>query len=318
MAFSQELPSSFADVLRVVKEALSKNHELIKKGVIDTEAEQITLFAFDEFQRKKDLFAKRLSRVDLYTRGGDRFPEEAAQRAIIWAHSRASGKLLQHLIGFQTFLSHEYDVSADVLVPRPETEILVAEAIKRLKNSSPQLGIEIGVGSGIISIEMLSVFPNLTMLGSELMPQAATQALKNAEKILGKADRLKIVQPENAGVGIDAFQDHELIIKQKADVIFSNPPYLTKQDAIDAEVIEQEPWSALFAPEDDPLFFYRDIARAAHTYLRPGGWVFLEVPVERAKNVLELFSIDQWTDQELVADLNQRDRVLVTRLKDKN
>lgn len=96
--------------------------------------------------------------------------------------ARAHGKLLQHLTGVQVFLDHEYEVGPEVLVPRPETEVLVRAAMDQLKE--PQFGLELGIGSGVISIELLSHFESLTILASELSAEARDLALRNRNRIL--------------------------------------------------------------------------------------------------------------------------------------
>src|SRR5688572_19221491 len=148
MAFSQERPHSFAEALKAAKRILSANHDLVKRGTVETEAEQIVLHAF----RMES--GKHLTRMELYSRVNDRFPELAGEQVLILSSARATGKLLQHLTGRQVFLDHEYEVSSDVLIPRPETELLVATILESFASTrGPLRGIEVGVGSGAISVE---------------------------------------------------------------------------------------------------------------------------------------------------------------------
>ena len=219
----------------------------------------------------------------------------------------------QHVTGVQVFLGHEYEVGPHVLVPRPETEVLAARAIETLGKLSkpPRLGLEIGVGSGVLSIELLKQFQNLEMLASELTEEAEACALKNASRILGDSHkRLKILRAHEA---LSVWQPFESAgAKGMADFLISNPPYLLHADSIEPDVLQQEPSTALFAPPGDPLFFYREVAQRGKEFLRPGGMIFLEMPTERAGVIGDLFRGHGW-DTETVPDLAQRQRVLVGR-----
>jgi release factor glutamine methyltransferase len=310
VAFWRELPHSFDEALRVAKEILNRNPLLVQRGVVNSEAEQIVLAAY------RQATGILLSRMELFSRIKDRFPEKAAHLVLVWSGSRAEGKLLQHLTGIQVFLDHEYEVNSDVLVPRPETEGLVeAASLEFSSRISPQLGMEIGLGSGILSIELLTRFPKLKMIASELTEGARQCAQRNANRILGPdwVKRLNVLAVAQVNEVFGVFQS--VVSARSADFIISNPPYVVREDEMDAEVLLNEPHPALFAPSHDPLFFYREIANQAGTYLKSGGFVFTELPHERANAILKLFCEPKW-NAKLLLDLNQRDRVLVAQLKE--
>ncbi|MGZ3687004.1 MAG: N5-glutamine methyltransferase family protein [Bdellovibrionota bacterium] len=299
MAFSRDVPTSFGEALQLAKRLLSANADLVKRSLIDTESEQIVSAAY------RLATGKTLARVELFTRVHDAFPHVAGEKVIIIAMGRASGKPLQHLLGTQIFLDHEYEVGPDVLVPRPETELLATIAIETLAKEPPQLGIEIGLGSGVLSIELLSRFPALTMTASELTEVARMRAAGNALRILERdAHRLKIVAVQDPETVWDPFD-----AGAGADFLISNPPYLTPADPVDPEVHTHEPQTALYAPTHDPLHFYREIASGMDRYLRPGAWVFLELAPERAAEVWELFE-EKSREAEILKDLAGRDRIL--------
>lgn len=307
VAYGRDLPTSFQAALKSVREVLSSNHELVRKDLVDAEAEQIVLAAF------RLATGQPLSRVELFTRIQDRYPDAAGARALEMAGGRAAGKPLQHLIGTQAFLDHEYVVNRSVLVPRPETEFLVIEAIERLKSMQPKLGLEIGVGSGVISIELLSAFPSLQMIASEASPDAAKVAEQNAVAILGEpgARRLRIV---SAAADETVEPLSRALDSGRADFLITNPPYLDRADEIDVEVLQHEPEMALFPRTSDPLYFYRSIAQKGPQQLHPGGLVFAELAHERATETLNLFEFPLW-DAKILKDLTGRGRVLVAQLK---
>jgi release factor glutamine methyltransferase len=302
-AISRETPTSFEAALREVKAILSSRLDLIERDLIDTEAEQIVLAAL----RKTE--GVRLNRVELYSRMRDRIPERAGDQSLILAMARAEGRLLQHLTGYQAFLEHEYEVSPDVLVPRPETEFLVSIALEDLRLSQPALGIEVGAGSGAISLELLSAIPSLRMLASELSPKAAQVARRNAERVLGPAPaaqaRLKLMMAQDSLQVLEPFAGES----GTADFLISNPPYLASESEVDPEVLAHEPREALFSPAADPVYFYRKFARDGGALLKPGGVLYVEIPHERATRIHDLFVASGWAIQ-ILRDLTGRDRVL--------
>jgi release factor glutamine methyltransferase len=316
-ALSRELPENFQAALNLAAQLLFRNHALVEKGLIDTEAEQIVIAAY------RKATGKDLSRMDLFTKLQDRYPEAAGETVIIYASARSEGKLLQHLIGYQTFLDHEYEVGPDVLIPRPETEFMVAIALDEIGRQfpvrgQPFMGLEIGVGSGAIAIEILARFPGARIFASELTSEAEARARSNARRILNQsaADsaRLKILRAQDP---LEVWQPFERakaegVLTAPAQFLISNPPYLANETEAEADVREQEPKSALFGPEKDPSHFYREIARGARAYLEPGAPVYLEIPHERAALIEGIFTLEGWKTR-LAKDLNGRDRVLSAR-----
>ena len=308
MTVKDQRPQDVREALSFILFTLMQNG--VDSSRAQAESEQLVRAAY--FHATK----RELQRIDLYVKESPAFPESASLVLIGFAQQRVNRVPLQYVIGNQAFLSHEYDVGPGVLIPRPETEVLVTSMIKDLaqRSDSPRLGFEMGVGSGIISIELLAHFPLLKMIGSELSATAAQHARKNAQKILGSKNesRLTILEVQNP---LDVFEPFQSSISgEKADFLVSNPPYLKKSDCIDHEVFKFEPHEALFAPENDPLYFYRRIAEDAGEFVRPNGSLFLEIPHERASEIKKLFCNGLWCAQ-IQEDLTQRSRVLIAQFK---
>jgi release factor glutamine methyltransferase len=203
-------------------------------------------------------------------------------------------------------------VGEGVLIPRPETEVLVTEVIKALRSLAPKKGMEIGLGSGAISIELLNAFPDLVMYGSEVSPQAAQFAKRNADRILdSESHRLKLLSVQDPTDVFGEFTKSD----EKFDFLVSNPPYLKSVDEIQDQVIEHEPHLALFPVSGDSLYFYRQIALKSRPFLVDKGLVFVEIPSDRAETIVDLFKTEDWLVS-LIADLTGRNRVLVARRKD--
>jgi release factor glutamine methyltransferase len=313
MTYSRDLPHSFQEALRVSRQILSSNHDIIRKNLIDVESEIIVIGAH------RAATGEWLKRSELLMRVGDRIPETSAEKVLLLSHQRAEGKLLQHLLGYGHFLNHEYRVSPAVLVPRPETEILVTEALKILRPLNPSRGIEVGLGSGIISVEILTELSSLHMMASELSESAIAVASHNASHIL-KLDvgRLEIVRNDDPSHVLEPFFAKGT---PKADFIISNPPYLDpeRKEEFDDEVIRHEPREALFPQISvdgklDLFYFYRKIAQDAPRVLAQDGYVFVEIAAERAKETREIFSEDRWMVA-TIRDLTGKERVLVAQLR---
>lgn len=308
MSPAHPLPGTFEEAIKMTAIILGTSPTLAERGTIETESEQLVIGAY----RKASGRGRTFGRNDLYVRVMDAFPREAGELLVVMANRRAQGEPLQYLLGYQYFLNHEYAVDPSVLIPRPETEILVYEVTQTLKRQfeQPKLGIEIGVGSGCVSIELLKLFPTLAMIGTEVSAPAATVARRNAEKILGeKFDaRFDLRLADGPRDVFEPLETAAWLKGGRADFIVSNPPYLASAEEVDADVANHEPKAALFAPEGDPLYFYRKILEGAEAFLKPSGYVFFECPHERIDRIGALFGADWKVDG--YRDLNDRPRVL--------
>jgi len=221
----------------------------------------------------------------------------------------SKGIPLQYVVRSQYFLNHIYYVDEGVLIPRPETEGLVLAAASFLRNRKTEFffGLEIGIGSGVISIELLSEFENLKMHGMEYSAQALKIAQKNAVNILKKPQNLILEK---------ALERESVYPKQteKFDFIVSNPPYVSRTDFVQERVSQYEPHAALYPPGDDALFFYKKFALEGSDWLNKNGAIFLEIPHERSEVILKLFQENNW-NVVIENDLNNFPRVLIATLK---
>jgi len=226
------------------------------------------------------------------------------------AKARAEGTPLQHLLGSQFFLNHDYFVDASTLIPRPETEILATRMIEYAKKRFPRKSFrfaELGLGSGILSIELLVACPGANGVASELNYSAVTLAQKNLDAIIGRSwsSRFQIEVAQDASQGFEA-----LLSRGPYDLVFSNPPYVSMTDEIEAQVLRHEPKAALFPQNRDPNFFYANFLEHAHELLAQNGAAFFEVPHERADDLLQKFKAAGFRSSELIPDLTGRPRVI--------
>lgn len=266
---------------------------------------------------------KRLSRFELYAAASPFSLSPDSERCLQeWFQRRLQGEPLQYLLGQQPFHNHVYQVRPGVFIPRPETEILVRTALQFFQQKTPPtLGLELGLGSGVLSIELLSAFDSLEMLASEVSPIAQAQATENAHTLLGvpASQRLQVLQANPKEPPLDLFLSHlsqtgSFSEPRLADFLISNPPYLDRlTDEIASDVLLYEPPEALFAESPNVSFFYEVIAQKAPLLLRPHAPLFLEVPHPRATALLVLFEKNPFFYQsELIHDLTGRPRVLFT------
>lgn len=197
------------------------------------------------------------------------------QRAV---DRRAKREPLQYITGSQGFMGLEVAVDHRVLVPRPETEILVEAALQHLAalpGDGPLRAADIGTGSGAIAVALAFYQPRLTVAAMDLSPEALEVAAGNARRN-GVADRMELLQ----GDLLAPVRDRQF------DLLVSNPPYIDPAEAggLMPEVAEYEPALALYSPAG-PLAFYDRLTAEARSCLQPGGLMAVEVGLGQAEPV---------------------------------
>lgn len=202
---------------------------------------------------------------------------------------------LQQITGEQEFMGLSFYVNEHVLIPRQDTEILVEETAKFLRDGMQFL--DLCTGSGCILLSLLHLKPGVEGAGVDLSPEALKVAEKNRERLGAKA----------ALIQSDLFDK----IESAFDVIVSNPPYIKRAEieTLMDEVRLHEPYMALDGHEDG-LYFYRKIAEEAPKYLRAGGGLFLEIGCDQGACVAELLRQQGFADVKVVKDLAGLDRVV--------
>lgn len=216
---------------------------------------------------------------------------------------RAKREPLQYITGRTEFWRLEFEVAPGVLVPRPETELLVEAAIGFLPSSDAPRFCEIGVGSGCISVSILHSLRNATAVAVDASTLPLKIAALNAVKH-GVDERLDLRE----GDLFDA-------IDERFDLIVSNPPYIPDDDidALQPEVRDFEPRVAL-AGGCDGLDLVKSIVKDAGQFLRPGGVLLIEIGHDQAPQVAGFFDSDAWRRVEFLRDLQSIDRAVFARL----
>ena len=225
--------------------------------------------------------------------------ELAGYRALV--KRRAAKEPLAYILGNREFYKLSFVVTPAVLIPRPDTEIIVASAIEHAKANDARRALDLGTGSGAIAISLLTNLPKLSITASDLSIPALEIAQVNARRHLVES-RLEFIVS-------DWFEN---IVPEKYDIIVANPPYiqLAEQGKLQPE-LQHEPQSALYA-DADGLGCYRIILANAHEYLASGGKLFLEVGYNQAAAVAELAkATNRYGSMHFVKDYSGIDRVVV-------
>ncbi len=192
---------------------------------------------------------------------------------------------LQYITEHQEFMGMDFLIEKGVLIPRPETEILVEEVIKRLKNykySNNLKVVDLGTGTGIIAVSIAKFIEEIIIYATDISKKSLQVALKNAQKHYCK-DKIIFIQGDLFKPFIGRIEKNSL------DGIISNPPYINSYDfkSLPPEIKNNEPKIALSGGIDG-LDYYRKIIRKSPYYLKKNGFIALEVGAGQAKEVKEL------------------------------
>jgi release factor glutamine methyltransferase len=222
-------------------------------------------------------------------------------------HRLLAGEPVQYVLRVAQFYGLNFEVSPAVLIPRQETEELVAwvlEFIKLKKMVAPTV-LDIGLGSGCIGITVKSKRSDIQLWGLEKSPEALIIAQRNAERLLGK-DQYQFLEQDV----LDSTKWPQL---PDCDIIVSNPPYIPHHELahVSEEVHRFEPAMALFVENEDPLIFYREISALAREKLKSGGALFFECNTFSANAVLDLVAKTGFLQTELRKDLAGADRMVM-------
>lgn len=241
------------------------------------------------------------SNTQFLTRADETISDTLIEHFTSLFQQRLEGRPVQYICGTTEFFGYEFLVGEGVLIPRPETEILVEKALRWINGRKLAL-LDLCTGSGIIPITLKLEAPQLTTVQAvDLSPDALHFAHKNNEIRLNHASRIKIFEG-------DLFSP--LLKDQKFDLITTNPPYVTEAEylTLHHQVKAFEPKLALTAP-DEGLAIVRRIAEIAPNYLNPAGALFCEIGAEQGPAARQIFA-KYFENAEIIQDLTGRDRII--------
>jgi release factor glutamine methyltransferase len=280
-----------------IAETLRKATEILREsGLDEPRREAGSLLAF----------ALRKDRTFLITRSEYELSSGEAAAFQTLLQRRAGREPLQYITGKQEFYGLDFTVTPDVLIPRPETEMIVENAIEILNPRKSARFCEIGVGSGCISVAILHNLEAASALGLDVSEKALKIARMNAEKH-GVSARFELRIS-------DVF---DALTGERFDLIVSNPPYIPRAEiaGLQAEVRDFEPLNAL-TDGGDGLSIIEKIVRRAPRFLKPGGFLLMEIGFGQAEAVKSLFDPKIWRLVEVLPDLQAIPRTVRSRLRD--
>ncbi len=214
-----------------------------------------------------------------------------------------TGRPVQYVTGKAHFYGRVFDLSQEVLIPRPETEEVVYECLKSLDKNKPQNVLDIGTGSGCIAITVALERPHCRVVAVDVSEDALRIAKDNARKLGAEVEFMRV-----------DFLKEPLKCGSDFDLIVSNPPYVSRDEveAMTESTVKHEPEIALYPGGDDCLVFYKKIAENAHRMLKAGGRVVVELNEFRAEEVRDIFE-KKAALVSLIKDMQGKERILTAR-----
>jgi len=270
-----------------------------------------------DFLEKKGIESSRLNaelllseilkckRLDLYLKFDQPLKENEVDTYREWIARRGKFEPLQYITGNVEFYGLAFKVTPDVLIPRPETEILVEEVIKFCKDKTGLKILDIGTGSGNIPIALAKNLHDVEITAIDISEKALSIARENAAAN-GVEQKIHFITADVKNY-ISDFQ---------FDIVISNPPYVSKEEYpnLQKEITNYEPLVAV-TDSNDGLDFYRTIAERAKLLLKSNGKIFLEVGKDQARFIADIIEKNDFINIYFVKDYQQIDRVVVGELK---
>jgi release factor glutamine methyltransferase len=242
-------------------------------------------------------------RTELITRDNEELAEESVMRFEALAQRRTAGEPIAQLVGTREFFGLKFEVTPDVLIPRPETELLVEIALEKIAGIEAPRVLDLGTGSGAIAVGIASFHTHAHVWAVDRSTQALTVAARNAAKLLD-ADR-----PGGELTLLESDWTDALDPALRFELIVSNPPYIAQNDPHLSEGdLRFEPRTAL-TDEADGLAAIRTIIQTAPFFLASGGSLWLEHGYDQAANVRTLLTGRGFSDVRSERDLAGIERV---------
>lgn len=223
---------------------------------------------------------------------------------------------LQYVLGYAEFYGRRFRVTKDVLIPRPETELLVDTVLQKLKSASrgcdgaPKI-LDLCTGSGCIAWTLALEPVGAQLTAIDISPEALAIARSQFSGELSRGAEVTFIEADVLDLSEDGLSGtHSKLALGQFDVIVSNPPYVMEQEKalMRSNVLDHEPALALFVPDDDPLIFYRAIAHHASRLLSAHGWGIVEINTLLAEPTAECFRQAGLQDVTILPDLSGKPR----------
>jgi release factor glutamine methyltransferase len=270
----------------IAQAILEGANKLRKAGVPDErrEAGSLLMYVLDR------------DRGYILTHAEDLLSDEQAEKFVDSLNERGRGKPLQYITGRQEFFGLAFEVNSDILIPRPETELLVETALSLVSQNEASFICDVGTGSGCIVVTLLNELPGASAVALDISAAALKVAERNAIRH-GVRDRLSLVTS-------DCFAELGPASGPGFDLIVSNPPYVAEREieVLQREVRDFEPRAALVSGEDG-LTVIRRLLLESRDYLKSGGFLIFEIGFDQHDAVRQLIDENWWKLLEVYDDL---------------
>ena len=286
---------------KTVREALAEAAAALRDaGVSGARRDAATLLMHATGRERAYLFAHDDEALDEAVAA--RFHESVARRA--------RGEPLQYVTGRQEFYGRAFEVTPDVLIPRPETEHLIEAALEVLTGVSEPLICDVGTGSGCVAVTLLAERADARGVAVDISESALRVAARNAERH-GVSARLAL----HVSDCFDFLDTSAEVGRTRFDAVVSNPPYVAESEleGLQREVREHEPRVAL-TPGGDGLSVIRRLVAESPRYLKPGGHLLMEIGFNQHGRVAALIDPAVWTLLDIHRDLQGIPRTVALRL----
>lgn len=253
----------------------------------------------------------KLERIQLYLRFDQPMKEDELVVLRELVRRRASGEPVAYILGYRDFYKSRFEVSPAVLIPRPETEHIVEEALRWVTDTNEFLGlIDLGCGSGCIGLSLLKELPNARLISVDISEKAIEVARRNAET-LGLSERVRFVHANAVRSDVVMSNYKEFTGLGKVSVLVSNPPYIAHQDPdVEVNVKKFEPNTALFA-DDEGLALLKAWSAEYAPFLANPGLVLMEMGLHQGRSMKDhFFSLNKFNEVNVIKDLSGHDRVI--------
>ncbi|ABO51671.1 [protein release factor]-glutamine N5-methyltransferase [Desulforamulus reducens MI-1] len=283
-----------------IREALVKGRQYLKEQQIDS------------FQLDAQVLLSQVTGIDrtgLFMRQEQPLTPQQQEKYQILLERRAQGEPVAYLIGRKEFMGRDFVVTPDVLIPRPDTELMVETAVKFFhKNSScPPVAVDVGTGSGAIAVSLASLVQELQVYAIDLSEAALKVARQNAER-LGMKERVHFQQG-------NLLEPLLKTMGEEVSIITANLPYVPSGDipTLMRDVKEFEPHLALDGGPDG-LDLYRLLIPQAYRLLQPGGLLLMEIGPGQGTGAKKILPAGQWQGT-VLKDLAGRERLVLAEKK---
>lgn len=248
-----------------------------------------------------------VEKVYLFSHSERTLTAEEARTYFSWTARRSGGEPAQYITGHQEFWGLDFEVTPDVLIPRPETEHLIETVLELNHSAAPRI-VDVGTGSGCIAIALAREIPGAQIVAVDQSREALNVAARNAER-LGVCARIEFM-------GGDLLTPFSVEGRGAwLDFVVSNPPYVPRSEwaVLAKEVRDHEPPSAIYSPNSNPIMLFRRLIRDSTPHLRRGGYLVMEIGAGQQPELQAEFKEECWEGLRFVNDLQSIPRVVVAR-----